>query len=185
LPIWQWPKRRRDLPRPPQRDRQARVRAELDHPVAAAFPARIHQTDVGDDLAGLHRLLPRAADGGAGPARGHTGLPLQGKPRPPEPRRFPRALPQEPGRALPAAAAEGCLYKGINASLINDIFDLLYRKNLEGPCPTRLMTNTELVTAEYDSAGDTFTLGLRQREQGKEFRLTTRALILATGYRYE
>lgn len=93
------------------------------------------------------------------------------------------ALPMEVRDRL--AATQGCLYKGINASLINDIFDLLYRKNLEGPCPTRLMTNTELVTAEYDSAGDTFTLGLRQREQGKEFRLTTRALILATGYRYE
>ncbi|UNO42833.1 lysine N(6)-hydroxylase/L-ornithine N(5)-oxygenase family protein [Streptomyces sp. MST-110588] len=76
------------------------------------------------------------------------------------------------------------LYKGINSELINDIFDLLYQKNLGGPCPTRLLTNTALTEAAYDPASATYTLGLRQEEQGKDFTLTTQGLILATGYRY-
>lgn len=93
--------------------------------------------------------------------------------------------------ALPAttrdrlSAAQHNLYKGINAELINDIFDLLYRKNLAGPCPTRLMTNTALLDARYDGASGTYTLGLRQEEQEKDFVLTTSGLVLATGYRYQ
>jgi lysine N6-hydroxylase len=90
--------------------------------------------------------------------------------------------------ALPAATrdrlnvAHKQLYKGINADLINEIFDLLYRKNLHGPCPTRLMTNTELRAARYD--GGAYTLGLYQHEQGRAFDHTTQGLVLATGYRY-
>ncbi|MDW6060479.1 lysine N(6)-hydroxylase/L-ornithine N(5)-oxygenase family protein [Streptomyces sp. FXJ1.4098] len=82
------------------------------------------------------------------------------------------------------------LYKGINSDLINAIFDLLYIKNRRGPCPTRLMTNTALRHASYDAAdgdpvGGTYTLGLRQEEQGQDFTLTTQGLILATGYRHQ
>jgi lysine N6-hydroxylase len=80
-------------------------------------------------------------------------------------------------------AAHKPLYKGINADLVNEIFDLLYQKNLRGPCPTRLMTNTALRTARYDAG--TYTLGLCQEEQGREFALRTQGLILATGYRYQ
>ncbi|MEU1626480.1 lysine N(6)-hydroxylase/L-ornithine N(5)-oxygenase family protein [Streptomyces sp. NPDC020096] len=77
------------------------------------------------------------------------------------------------------------LYKGINSDLINDIFDLLYQKNLKGPCPTRLMTNTALTGARYDAPGGTYTLDLRQEEQGRDFSLGTQGLVLATGYRYQ
>jgi lysine N6-hydroxylase len=76
------------------------------------------------------------------------------------------------------------LYKGINSDLINEIFDLLYIKNRRGPCPTRLLTNTALKTAGYDAASSTYTLGLRQEEQGSDFALATQGLVLATGYRY-
>ncbi|MCB5909925.1 lysine N(6)-hydroxylase/L-ornithine N(5)-oxygenase family protein [Streptomyces pinistramenti] len=76
------------------------------------------------------------------------------------------------------------LYKGIDSELINDIFDLLYQKNLSGPVRTRLLTNTSLERASYDAASSTYTLGLRQEEQGKDFTLDTQGLILATGYRY-
>ncbi|MFH8681176.1 lysine N(6)-hydroxylase/L-ornithine N(5)-oxygenase family protein [Streptomyces lydicus] len=76
------------------------------------------------------------------------------------------------------------LYKGIDSELINDIFDLLYQKNLAGPVPTRLLTNTALNTARYDETSGTYTLGLRQEEQGTDFSLDTQGLILATGYRY-
>ena len=75
------------------------------------------------------------------------------------------------------------LYKGINSDLINDIFDLLYRKNLRGPSRTRLLTNTALREARYDAG--TYTLELRQEEQGGDFTHRTEGLILATGYRYE
>ncbi|MEV0400419.1 lysine N(6)-hydroxylase/L-ornithine N(5)-oxygenase family protein [Actinoallomurus sp. NPDC050550] len=91
--------------------------------------------------------------------------------------------------ALPAAtrdrlsAAQKGLYKGINTDLIDEIFDLLYRKSLYRPCPTRLMTNTALRDVHYDAGS--YTLGLRQEEQGRDFTLTTEGLILATGYRYE
>jgi lysine N6-hydroxylase len=91
--------------------------------------------------------------------------------------------------ALPArtrdrlTAAQKSLYKGINAELINDIFDLLYQKNLRRSCPTRLLTNTALRGARYDAG--TYTLGLYQEEQERAFTHTTRGLVLATGYRYE
>jgi lysine N6-hydroxylase len=90
--------------------------------------------------------------------------------------------------ALPAAVrdrlgtAQKPLYKGINAELINEIFDLLYRKNLRRRCPTRLLTNTALREARHDAG--TYTLGLRQEEQGRDFTHTTQGLVLATGYRY-
>lgn len=77
------------------------------------------------------------------------------------------------------------LYKGINSDLINGIFDLLYLKNRRGKVPTRLLTNTSLDSARYDAADGTYTLGLRQREQGRDFTLDTEGLVLATGYRYQ
>lgn len=92
--------------------------------------------------------------------------------------------------ALPPAtrdhlnATQKHLYKGIDSALINDIFDLLYQKNLAGPVRTRLLTNTALHQAGYDEASGTYTLGLRQEEQGADFTLDTQGLILATGYRY-
>ena len=55
------------------------------------------------------------------------------------------ALPEQ-RRDRPGAAPEG-LFKGINADLINDIFDLLYAKSIDGPVPTRLLTNTALAPA--------------------------------------
>lgn len=82
-------------------------------------------------------------------------------------------------------AAQRGLYKGINASLINEIYDLLYVKNLNRDCPTRLLTNTTLVGAAYDAADGTYTLDLRHDEQGEEFGLTTEGLVLATGYRQQ
>lgn len=99
--------------------------------------------------------------------------------------------------ALPAVtrdrllASQPGLYKGINADLINDIFDLLYQKGLKRRRrpgtrrPVRLMTNTALHDASYDERTGTYTLGLRQEEQGQDFTLTTQGLILATGYRYQ
>lgn len=90
--------------------------------------------------------------------------------------------------ALPGAsrdrltASQHNLYKGINADLINDIFDLLYRKNIDGRTPTRLITNTTLAAARYE--GGRYLLTLDQREQAEECTLETEELVLATGYHY-
>ncbi|MFF4958411.1 lysine N(6)-hydroxylase/L-ornithine N(5)-oxygenase family protein [Streptomyces sp. NPDC001222] len=74
------------------------------------------------------------------------------------------------------------LFKGIDGALIDEIFDLLYQKNLDGPVPTRLLTNSALTSARHENG--TFTLGFRQEEQEKDFELSSQGLILATGYRY-
>ncbi|WP_031076147.1 lysine N(6)-hydroxylase/L-ornithine N(5)-oxygenase family protein [Streptomyces sp. NRRL S-118] len=74
------------------------------------------------------------------------------------------------------------LFKGIDGELIDAIFDLLYQKNIAGPVPTRLLTNSSLNTATYENG--TYVLGLRQEEQGKDYEIETEGLILATGYKY-
>ncbi|KUN83089.1 alcaligin biosynthesis protein [Streptomyces bungoensis] len=75
------------------------------------------------------------------------------------------------------------LFKGINADLIDSIFDLLYEKSLAGPVPTRLLTNSSLTGARHEDGG--YTLGFHQDEQGKDFEIRTEGLLLATGYHYE
>ncbi|MFF8383281.1 lysine N(6)-hydroxylase/L-ornithine N(5)-oxygenase family protein [Streptomyces kanasensis] len=92
------------------------------------------------------------------------------------------ALPEETRYRL--ETAQKGLFKGINGDLIDAIFDLLYQKNLDGPVPTRLLTNSALHTASHDEATGTYTLGLRQEEQGKEYEIRTEGLVLATGYKY-
>ncbi|MEU0671838.1 SidA/IucD/PvdA family monooxygenase [Streptomyces sp. NPDC006172] len=91
-------------------------------------------------------------------------------------------------RALPEAtryrltAQQKGLFKGIDGDLVNDIFDLLYQKNLGGPVPTRLLTNSALTGATYE--GGAYRLSFRQEEQEKDFELTSEGLVLATGYSY-
>ncbi|MFF0737609.1 lysine N(6)-hydroxylase/L-ornithine N(5)-oxygenase family protein [Streptomyces chartreusis] len=91
-------------------------------------------------------------------------------------------------RELPEAtryrltAEQKGLFKGIDGDLINEIFDLLYQKNLGGPVPTRLLTNSSLSGARYENG--TYTLSFRQEEQGKDFDLDSQGLVLATGYKY-
>ncbi|GAA3876905.1 lysine N(6)-hydroxylase/L-ornithine N(5)-oxygenase family protein [Streptomyces lacrimifluminis] len=93
-----------------------------------------------------------------------------------------RALPERTRYRL--TQEQKGLFKGIDGELINEIFDLLYRKNLGGPVPTRLLTNSALHKVTYESGSATYTLGLRQEEQEKEYTLDTQGLILATGYKY-
>lgn len=91
-------------------------------------------------------------------------------------------------RELPEAtryrltAQQKGLFKGIDGDLINEIFDLLYQKNLGGPVPTRLLTNSALNSATYENG--TYTLSFRQEEQEKDYDLHTQGLVLATGYKY-
>lgn len=76
------------------------------------------------------------------------------------------------------------LFKGINASLINDIHELLYRKHLNGTPDTLLLANTALTACRHDKAGGRFVLSLQQQEQQQDFQLETAGLVLATGYGY-
>ncbi|NWK78914.1 lysine N(6)-hydroxylase/L-ornithine N(5)-oxygenase family protein [Aquitalea sp. LB_tupeE] len=76
------------------------------------------------------------------------------------------------------------LFKGINASLINDIHELLYRKHLNGTPNTLLLANTALTACRHDKASGRFVLSLQQQEQQQDFQLETAALVLATGYGY-
>ncbi|WP_328910285.1 lysine N(6)-hydroxylase/L-ornithine N(5)-oxygenase family protein [Streptomyces sp. NBC_00234] len=92
------------------------------------------------------------------------------------------ALPEEARYRL--ESGQKGLFKGIDGELIDAIFDLLYQKNLPGPVPTRLLTNSSLNSARYEEESGTYTLGLRQEEQGKDYSLSTQGLILATGYKY-
>ncbi|HET9173427.1 MAG TPA: lysine N(6)-hydroxylase/L-ornithine N(5)-oxygenase family protein [Actinospica sp.] len=94
------------------------------------------------------------------------------------------ALPPEVRDRL--IASQKGLYKGIDSDVINDIFDLLYIKaQHKDGTRARLLTNTELTGAAYDASGGRYALDLRQAEQGRDFRIATEGLILATGYRHQ
>ncbi|NEB90328.1 lysine N(6)-hydroxylase/L-ornithine N(5)-oxygenase family protein [Streptomyces bauhiniae] len=90
------------------------------------------------------------------------------------------ALPEDTRYRI--TAQQKGLFKGIDGELINEIFDLLYQKNLGGPIQTRLLTNSALNSATYENGS--YTLSLRQEEQGKDYALDSEGLVLATGYQY-
>jgi len=90
------------------------------------------------------------------------------------------ALPEQTRYRL--TSEQKGLFKGIDGDLINEIFDLLYQKNLGGPVPTRLLTNSALNSARYENG--TYTLSLHQEEQDKDYELSSQGLVLATGYKY-
>jgi len=95
-----------------------------------------------------------------------------------------RALPEETRYRL--EKQQKGLFKGINSELIDAIFDLLYQKDVasgDRPLPTRLLTNSSLVSARYHDGS--YTLGFHQDEQGKDFEIRSEGLVLATGYHYE
>ncbi|MER2473223.1 lysine N(6)-hydroxylase/L-ornithine N(5)-oxygenase family protein [Photorhabdus laumondii] len=77
------------------------------------------------------------------------------------------------------------LYKGINSSLINDIFDLMYTKRLNGKLNVNLYTNSELRQVSHANNGRDLTLALFQHEQEQSFSLDTEGVVLATGYQYQ
>ncbi|AJJ61920.1 pyridine nucleotide-disulfide oxidoreductase family protein [Yersinia aldovae 670-83] len=77
------------------------------------------------------------------------------------------------------------LYKGINSSLVNDIFDLLYTKRLDGVLNVNLYTNSELQQVEENRNGKGLSLSLLQHEQNQPFTLASEGVVLATGYQYQ
>lgn len=79
--------------------------------------------------------------------------------------------------------SQGVLYKGINLSLVNNIYDLLYIRSQKDNFKTRLLPSTRLESLHR--AGDGLELQLRQVNSQKAFSLNTDTMILALGYRYQ
>lgn len=75
------------------------------------------------------------------------------------------------------------LYKGINSSLINQIYDLMYVKQLDGTLDVNLFTHSELTDMRWLPQGE-FELMLHQQEQDRAFTRRTEGLVMATGYQY-
>lgn len=89
----------------------------------------------------------------------------------------------------PLLESQKGLYKGINRSLIDAIYDELYRQSLSGPPPSRLLCNTEVSQVHYhpsaNAQGARFELELQHSETGQRQMHSTQAVIMASGYHYQ
>ncbi len=79
-------------------------------------------------------------------------------------------------------ASQGNLYKGVNASLLNQIHDLLDDRRSRGNNNARLIANCELVGCRRDLVGEGFHLCFLQRDEGVQYTHVTDGAIFATGY---
>jgi len=89
-------------------------------------------------------------------------------------------LPEERKQAL--ISSQKNLYKGINTSLINEIYDLLYVKRLSSDFTTNILSNSALQDAALDPNSQRLTLSFFQEEQQQQYNLDTGSVVLATGY---
>ncbi|MFY1850671.1 lysine N(6)-hydroxylase/L-ornithine N(5)-oxygenase family protein [Achromobacter xylosoxidans] len=79
-------------------------------------------------------------------------------------------------------AEQSSLYKGINASLINQIYDLLDERIHNGDNRYTLLTNAELRASRHDRGTGRYQLEFRHVDTGQPFSHSTDGLVLATGY---
>ncbi|WP_410499969.1 lysine N(6)-hydroxylase/L-ornithine N(5)-oxygenase family protein [Chitinibacter sp. S2-10] len=84
----------------------------------------------------------------------------------------------------PLLDAQKGLYKGINRTLINAIYDELYRQSLVGSPPSMLLSNTEMKTVEHDAQRG-YMLALHHDETGQTANYSCDALVVASGYGYQ
>nr|WP_314899522.1 SidA/IucD/PvdA family monooxygenase [uncultured Deefgea sp.] len=82
----------------------------------------------------------------------------------------------------PLLESQKGLYKGINRTLINAIFDELYRIGIDGPPPTQLICNTELQSMHYNGR---FTLDLHHKEVQQYSSADYDGVVVASGYGYQ
>ena len=75
------------------------------------------------------------------------------------------------------------LYKGISGDLVDAIYDTLYRTGRRGEVPTALLTGVDVTGAGWDAVRREYSLRLHHAESDRTGTRTTRALVLATGYR--
>lgn len=79
--------------------------------------------------------------------------------------------------------AQDSLYKGVNASLINQIYDLLDDRRKQGPLRTHLITNCELQGCRYDAGKGCYEIEFRQLDCEARYAHRSEGLVFATGYR--
>ncbi|WP_338695493.1 SidA/IucD/PvdA family monooxygenase [Streptomyces sp. Q6] len=95
--------------------------------------------------------------------------------------RYFHALPEaERDRLVPA---QWQLHKGIDADTIAAIHDELYQRSLHGGWPDATLTPGVSVRTAGRVAATKVELHLEHRQQGTRSRLTTDAVVLATGYK--
>lgn len=80
--------------------------------------------------------------------------------------------------------AQKHLYKGINQDLINDIFNLIYTKNVTNDIKVSLRTNSIMKAADINPVSGETELEIYHHELEKSYTHSTDALVLATGYEY-
>ncbi|MEV7614338.1 SidA/IucD/PvdA family monooxygenase [Streptomyces sp. NPDC089799] len=95
--------------------------------------------------------------------------------------RFFHALPEPVRDRL--VPAQWQLHKGIDATTIAAIHDELYRRTLHGGWPDTVLTPGVTVRTAGRIATTKIELHLEHTQQGTRSRLTTHAVVLATGYR--
>lgn len=74
------------------------------------------------------------------------------------------------------------IFNGINASLINRIYDLLDARRNTGDMRASLLTNCELRACRHDARRGDYELGFFHTELERHYRHRTDGLVLATGY---
>ncbi|QCU78966.1 alcaligin biosynthesis protein [Citricoccus sp. SGAir0253] len=90
------------------------------------------------------------------------------------------ALPQAVRDRL--SAGQAALYKGVNADLLNRLYDMLYEASVHGPVPATLRTATTL--EHLEDRGGELVLSLRHADDGGVHECRADAVVLATGYGY-
>ncbi|MEU5522121.1 lysine N(6)-hydroxylase/L-ornithine N(5)-oxygenase family protein [Streptomyces sp. NPDC093250] len=99
----------------------------------------------------------------------------------PDHTRYFHALPEPVRDRL--VPAQWQLHKGIDAATIAAIHDELYRRTLEGGWPDTVLTPAVRVRTARRTGRAGIELGLEHIRQGTRTRLTTDAVVLATGHR--
>lgn len=88
------------------------------------------------------------------------------------------------GRKMEVLSGQDMLYKGINASLISEIYNLLYQQESEDfKNPVKLFPNCDLI--EIQENQEKTTLKFRHTQLNKCFQHSSQAVIFATGYHNE
>ncbi|MER5884399.1 SidA/IucD/PvdA family monooxygenase [Streptomyces sp. NPDC001941] len=95
--------------------------------------------------------------------------------------RYFHALPENVRNDL--VPRQGQLHKGIDADTVAAIHDELYRRTLHGGWPDAVLTPGVRVRTAGRVAATKVELHLEHTQQGSRSRLTTDAVVLATGYR--
>lgn len=86
-------------------------------------------------------------------------------------------------RKAAVLAGQDSLYKGINAQLMDQIYQQLERGRRRGSFRAHLVTQSELRRCRFDEAGGQHVLEFHRTDTGEAFEHRTDGLIFATGYR--